>query len=80
MEERHETTCTFEWYDIPAIEKMENDEYRRIVEGGEPIRIDHHEVLRCSLTGYPLAVYKEQAETLIEHLKSLSEKMPSKKM
>lgn len=78
MVDRHETTCTFDWYDIPTIEKMELDEYRTIVEGSEPIRIDHHEVLRCSLTGYPLAVYREQAEILIEHLKSLSENMPSK--
>lgn len=64
------TTVTIESVDIPSMSTMSASEYREFLESDGLSFVDHHDVLRSKVAGYPLATTPEQVDDLIEHLKS----------
>jgi Bacterial RNA polymerase, alpha chain C terminal domain len=54
--------------DIPTMNKMSDDEYRKFIQSDELIFIDHHNVLRSSIADYPIATTREQLDIFIEEL------------
>ena len=68
-------TVEFEAVPIPTMYEMPADEYREFVSADSLVYVDHHDVLRSSLAGYPLATTLEQLDILIAHLRTLRPKM-----
>jgi hypothetical protein len=64
--------------DIPTMRALSNTEYRAFVNNEGLFFIDHHDVLRSSPDGYPLATTLEQLNILIEELVSLCPRMQSR--
>ena len=60
--------------DIPTMEKMPIEEYREYLKHGL-IHIDHHEIIRSLVAGYPLACNKAQLKELINHLTEIGESL-----
>ena len=60
--------------DIPSMYKMSTEEYKQYIEN-ELLSVDHHDVLRSAIAGYPLAVTREQLQILITYLQSLTSKV-----
>jgi hypothetical protein len=57
--------------DIDTMAKMSIEDYREYIRHNL-IYLDHHEILRSMAAGYPLAVTKEQAKTLVDYLAELA--------
>ena len=68
-----------ESYDNPTMRNMTEEQYRRFVQNGELMYVDHHDVLRSYIADYPLAATREQLDILIEELQKLRGKMVSAK-
>ena len=60
--------------DIPGMQSMTPQEYRSHLKQFGLFYFDHHDVLRSSVAGYPLATSKEQLEILVEVLESLKDR------
>ena len=67
-----------ECFDIPTMYEMSEDEYRESIDYGL-VFVDHHEVLRSHVAGYPIATTREQLDIFIEELQKLRQKMVSKR-
>jgi hypothetical protein len=61
--------------DIPTMNGMSNEQYREFIRNDGLILVDHHDVLRSSIAGYPLATTREQLDILIQELQALRSKM-----
>jgi hypothetical protein len=61
--------------DIPTMNGMSNEQYRDFIRNDGLVLVDHHNVLRSSIAGYPLATTREQLDILIEELQMLRSKM-----
>ncbi|MFH0287323.1 hypothetical protein ACGRSR_06680 [Vibrio owensii] len=58
-----------EAYDIDTVAKMNPVEYENYLE--ELIYIDHHDIVRSGIAGYPLAVECWQIDCIIRKLETL---------
>ena len=67
-----------ECFDIPTMYEMSDEEYRETIDYGL-VFVDHHEVLRSHVAGYPIATTREQLDIFIEELQRLRLKMVSKR-
>lgn len=56
--------------DIPTMGEMSADEYEEYLRT-RLLLVDHHDVLRSGLAGYPIAVTKAQIRALLEYLKEM---------
>ena len=54
--------------DIPTMQMMHPVQYRHHLENDGGFWLDHHDIVRSSATGRPLATSKEQADILREEL------------
>ena len=61
--------------DIPTMNGMSIEQYRDFIRDDGLVLVDHHDVLRSSIAGYPLATTREQLDILIEELQRLRNKM-----
>lgn len=55
--------------DIPTMHKMPIEQYKDYL--SHLMWVDHHDVLRSDIGGFPIAVTQNQLHALIEHLQSL---------
>ena len=62
--------------DIPSMREMSIEEYESYLKN-DLLFVDHHDVLRSVIGEYPIAVTKEQMETLIVYLKNMKVRMDS---
>lgn len=62
--------------DIPTLESYSQLEYRDYMEG-HLLYTDHHGALRAVLGDYPLAVTRDQIDTLIDYLRSKRNGLPA---
>ncbi|MGZ9669539.1 hypothetical protein ACXX9E_26355 [Pseudomonas sp. GNP014] len=74
---RLKSKIEIEAIDIPTMHEMSLPKYKKYL-SNELFLVDHHNVLRSGLGGYPLAVTRPQLEILIDHLQSLKEKIGKK--
>ncbi len=68
------TTVEIEAADIPAMEDMPIEEYREYLKFGM-IHVDHHDILRSLVAGYPLACNKTQLKELISYLSEIGKSL-----
>mgnify|MGYP007087007391 CR=1 FL=1 len=61
--------------DIITMEGLSNSDYKQYLNDEGLFYIDHHEVLRSSGAGLPIATSKEQVKILIKHLERQIPKM-----
>ena len=54
--------------DIPTMLQLTDERYQAFVDDLGLFDIDHHEILRCSRTGIPIATTREQIDIVIEWL------------
>ncbi len=73
--------CEGEAIDIPTMHGLSDNEYRsHITEGGgDGFYVDHHDVLRDSVTARPLATTREQFDILMGELSRLRDRMTPRK-
>ncbi len=64
-----------ECLDIRTMNDMSDADYRDYVHGEGLMSVDHHDILRSSIAGYPLATTREQLDILIDELTQLRRKM-----
>jgi len=64
-----------ETVDIPTMYAMSDNEYRQYVRSDGLVYVDHHDILRSAVAGYPLATTLEQLDILMEELHTLRNKM-----
>lgn len=64
------TNQTIEAVDIHTMNEMNDDEYTQFLQSDELFFVDHHGILRSSVSGYPLATTKAQLKLLISDLNS----------
>lgn len=69
------TTVEIEAVDIPTMRMLSDAQYRKFVQEDGLVHVDHHDVLRSSAAGYPLATTLEQFDILMEELQKLRSKM-----
>ena len=69
------TTAEIEAVDIPTMTQLSDAEYRTFIREDGLVFVDHHDVLRSSAAGYPLATTLEQFDILVEELQKLRSKM-----
>lgn len=62
--------------DIPTMSRMANSEYWDFVKRGELFFLDHHDVLRSTPAGYPLATNRKQLDMLVVALTEFRDRMP----
>ena len=72
------TNVEIEAVDIETLYELSDDDYRHYIESGGLFLVDHHDVLRSALAGYPLATTREQFDILIEELQKVRSKMVSR--
>jgi|GEM_PF-2541568 len=60
--------------DIRTLSMMPIEEYRTYLRE-EVFYVDHHDVFRSFLAGYPIAANKDQLEALIEYLREIRPKV-----
>lgn len=70
------STQEIEAVDIPTMADMPIEEYKDYLRFGL-IFVDHHDILRSAVAGYPLAVNKEQLNALIAYLNEIAPKIGS---
>ncbi len=64
-------------YGLHDLDTMSTEEYRKALSDGAFFWINHHDFLRSTLSEEILTTNREQLETLIEYLQSISDKMSS---
>lgn len=64
--------------DIPTMCGMSDQEYRCFIRDDGLVLVDHNNVLRSFIVGFPLATTKEQLDILVEELQRLGSKMTSR--
>ena len=69
------TNVDVESIDIPTMLALSDDDYRDFVHRAGLVFVDHHDVLRSSPAGYPIAVTQEQLDILIKELGRLRDKL-----
>jgi len=62
--------------DIPTMADMSIDEYNDYLRFGL-MSVDHHDILRSEVAGYPLATNREQVNALIDYLYEIAPKVGS---
>jgi hypothetical protein len=65
------TTQEVSAVDIQNMRKMTDDDYKSYI-STDLIHVDHHEILRSLVAGYPLAVTQPQVQILIAYLQELA--------
>jgi hypothetical protein len=65
----------FESVDIPTMYEMSDQEYLEFIQNDGLMYVDHHEILRSSVAGYPLATTLEQIDILIKELQKTRSKL-----
>ncbi|SFI79163.1 hypothetical protein [Planctomicrobium piriforme] len=78
MAEKIKVKVETEWFDIPTLYDMRDDEFERHVNDDELFYVDHHEIARSSIAGYPIATTKEQLDIVIAHLESFRDTLRSR--
>lgn len=63
-----------EAFDIPSLELLTEDQYRDYLKF-ELISLDHHDIIRSEIGGYPIAATSQQARILVTYLQGLAEEM-----
>ncbi len=69
------STVEIKTVDIPTMTQLSGAEYRKFIQEDGLVFVDHHDVLRSSAAGYPLATTLEQFDILVEELRKLRSKM-----
>ena len=64
-------------FGLHDLDTMSTEEYRKSLSDGAFFWIDHHDFVRSTLSEEILTTNREQLETLIEYLQSISDKMSS---
>jgi hypothetical protein len=64
--------------DIPGMYEMSEEEYKKYITSEGIFFFDHHDILRDSITGRPLATTLEQLDVLLDELKKYRAKMQPK--
>ncbi|WP_422413979.1 MULTISPECIES: hypothetical protein [unclassified Endozoicomonas] len=72
---KHKTNIEVEAIDINTMEALTPEEYKLYLESEGLFMVDHHEILRSSCAGYPIAATKEQVDILIEELSKIRHKL-----
>ena len=65
--------------DIPTMHGMSTEQYRDFIRNDGLLYVDRHNILRSSVTGYPIATTPEQLDIFIEELQRLRNKMKGSK-
>lgn len=78
LEQTVKFTINDDVVDIPTMRSMPVDQYAHYAEY-DLFWVDHHDVLRAVVGGYPIAVNQEQIDALIQYLQSVKTRMPSSK-
>ncbi|WP_039967915.1 hypothetical protein [Pseudomonas chlororaphis] len=60
--------------DIPTMREMSASEYSQYIESSL-LWVDHHDVLRATHGEYPFATTSTQVEHLINHLRTVADRM-----
>ncbi|NYZ14226.1 hypothetical protein HL658_16845 [Azospirillum sp. RWY-5-1] len=74
MQKMFKTSVEIESADIRGMDQMNPEEYRHYV-SNHMLYVDHHDILRSHIAGYPMANNKEQLDILIEVLGELRSKL-----
>ncbi len=61
--------------DIQTMESLSIDQYREYIQSEGLFMVDHHDILRSSGAGYPIALSKEQLEVYIAELQAIKNKL-----
>ena len=61
--------------DSPTMHKLTDDQYREFLQDSGLMWVDHHDILRSTPAGYPLATRRAQVDILIEELQRLRDKV-----
>jgi len=72
--EVYKRAVEIEYADIRGMSSMSIDDYRQYVDD-HLLRVDHHDVLRSEIGGFPLATNKAQLDILIEAIEALRHKV-----
>lgn len=70
------STQEIEAVDIPTMADMPIEEYKDYLRFGL-MTVDHHDILRSAVAGYPLATNKEQLNALVDYLNEIASKIGS---
>ena len=68
-----------EVYDIPTMYEMSDGDYIKFIQNEGVFYLDHHGILRCGISGRPLATTLEQIDILLEELGKCRAMMQPKK-
>lgn len=60
---------------IATMERLSIEEYRKYLEDEGLFMVDHHDILRSSCAGYPIALSKEQLDIYISELQNIRSKL-----
>ncbi|WP_368646841.1 hypothetical protein [Castellaniella ginsengisoli] len=63
-----------EAFDIPSLELLSEEDYLDYLKF-ELISLDHHDIIRSEIGGYPIAATSQQARILANYLQGLAEEM-----
>lgn len=74
MQKTYKTSVEIESVDIRGMDQMNPKEYRQYVLD-HMLYVDHHDILRSHIAGYPIANNKEQLDILVEVLSELRPKL-----
>lgn len=74
MQRMYKALVEVESVDIRGMHLMTPEEYRYYV-SNDMLLVDHHDILRSHIAGYPIATNKEQLDILIEVLNELRSKL-----
>ena len=61
--------------DVHTMESLSLEEYREYIKNEGLFMVDHHDILRSSGTGYPIALSKAQLEVYISELEQIKDQL-----
>lgn len=63
-----------EAFDVPSLEKIMDEQYQYYF-AFETLPLDHHDIIRSGIVGYPIAATSRQARIHVQYIQYLAEKM-----
>ncbi|MGL6464995.1 hypothetical protein [Aeromonas hydrophila] len=75
MVKKYITKQDVEAIDVHTMEKLSPQEYRQYILSEGLFMVDHHDILRSSCAGYPIAVSKEQLDIYKEELEKIKHRL-----
>jgi len=63
-----------EAFDVPSLEKITDEQYQDYL-AFEVLSLDHHDIIRSEIGGYPIAATSRQARIFVQYIQDLTEKM-----